>query len=198
MLKIGITGGIGVGKTVVARMFGLLGVPVYDSDARAKWVMRYNEILRQELIQAYGAETFTEGGELNRPYLAGIVFNNPEKLAKLNGLVHPHVRNDFAEWVASHAGKPYVLKEAALMFESEAWKQMDEIITVYAPMEVRLKRLLLRDRHRTKAEIKAIIEKQLSEKEKMSRANHVVYNDDQQLIIPQVLALHQNFTSRKS
>ena len=195
MLKIGITGGIGVGKTVVTRVFALLGIPVYDSDARAKWVMRHDEVLRQELIAAYGAEAFTTAGELNRSYLASIVFNNPERLEQLNGLVHPYVRQDFTKWAASHADKPYVLKEAALMYESEAWKQMDQIITVFAPMDVRIKRLLRRDSHRTEEEIRNIISKQLTEEERMSRADHIIYNDDQQLIIPQVLRLHEQLAA---
>jgi len=198
MLKIGITGGIGVGKSVVARMFALLGIPVYDSDARAKWVMGHNLELRRELTAAFGTETFTGTGTLNRPYLAAIVFNKPERLAQLNGLVHPHVRQDFTSWMATHGQAPYVLKEAALMYESEAWKQMDQIITVYAPMEVRIKRLLQRDAHRSEAEIRAIIARQLSEEEKMARATHIIYNDDRQLVIPQVLFLHQHFLSQQA
>lgn len=195
MLKIGITGGMGTGKTVVSRVFALLGVPVYDSDARAKWMMRHDEELRQELISAFGTEAFTEEGELNRAYISSIVFNNPQRLEQLNSLVHPHVRNDFAKWAASHSGKPYVLKEAALMYESEAWKQMDQIITVFAPMEARIKRLLHRDTHRTEDAIRTIISKQLSEEDRMSRAEHIIYNDDQQLIIPQVLKLHEQLTA---
>ena len=195
MLKVGITGGIGVGKSVVSHMFALLGVPVYDSDARAKWLMRHDEALRQELIGAFGHETFTETGDLNRPYLAALVFNNLERLEQLNSLVHPHVGNDFANWAAAHADKPYVLKEAALMYESDAWKQMDQIITLYAPLDVRIKRLLQRDPHRTEADIKAIISKQLSEEERMSRADHILYNDGKQLLIPQVLKLHAQLSA---
>jgi len=176
-------------------MFALLGAPVYDSDARAKWVMRHDESLRKELIAAYGSETFTKAGELNRAYLAPLVFNDPERLEQLNGMVHPHVGKDFAAWAASHSAKPYILKEAALMYESEAWKQMDQIITVYAPLDVRIRRLLQRDTHRTEADIKAIIDKQLSEEERMSRANHIIYNDGQQPIIPQVLKLHEQLSA---
>ncbi|MCJ8166848.1 dephospho-CoA kinase [Pontibacter sp. E15-1] len=195
MLKVGLTGGIGVGKTVVGRMFSLLGVPVYDSDARAKWVMRHDETLRLELVDAYGLKTFTEEGDLNRDYLAPLVFGNPVLLEQLNSLVHPHVRNDFTKWLDLQAKAPYVLKEAALMYESEAWKQMDQIITVHAPMDVRMKRLLQRDTHRTEADIKAIMGKQLNEDERMSRADHIIYNDGQQAVIPQVLQLHQLFLS---
>ncbi|WP_299758871.1 dephospho-CoA kinase [uncultured Pontibacter sp.] len=194
MLKIGITGGIGAGKSIVSRMFAVLGVPVYDADSRAKWVMHHNEKLRKELQDAFGPNTYTQAGELDRTYLAGLVFNDPQRLEQLNNLVHPHVGNDFDVWAASQASKPYVLKEAALMFESESWRQMDEIIAVYAPLELRLKRLLKRDTHRTESDIKSIIARQLSEEEKMKRAQHVIYNNDKQLIIPQVLALHEQFS----
>jgi dephospho-CoA kinase len=193
MIKVGITGGIGVGKTVVSRMFALLGVPVYDSDTRAKWVMHNDQGLRQELIEAYGEEAFTENGELSRAYLAKIVFNNPQRLQQLNDMVHPHVRDDFFNWVALYSDQPYVIKEAALMYESEAWKQIDHMISVYAPLDVRIKRLLIRDTHRTEDDIRAIIEKQLSEEEKMERADFVVYNDDQHMTIPQVINLHKHF-----
>jgi dephospho-CoA kinase len=196
MLKIGVTGGIGVGKTVVCRMFQVLGIPVYDADTRAKWVMQHDSLLRQELQEAFGNDAYTKEGHLDRAYLAALVFNNPERLARLNALVHPHVGTDFDNWASTNAAAPYVIKEAALMFESESWRQMDEVIVVSAPMDVRLKRLQKRDPHRTEADIQAIISKQLSEEEKLARANHIVYNDDKQLIIPQVLALHQQFLSK--
>ena len=191
MLKIGITGGIGTGKSMVCRIFELLQIPVYDSDLRAKHVMAHNEVLKQELIQAFGPETFNEQG-LNRVYLGSLVFPDPEKLALLNRLVHPHVKQDFIDWAAAQ-NAPYVLKEAALMFETEAWRQVDQMITVFAPLEVRLERLQKRDTHRTKADILHIIGKQLPEEEKVKRADHVIYNDDSQLVIPQVLKLHEEF-----
>ncbi|MFT2010372.1 dephospho-CoA kinase [Pontibacter sp. 13R65] len=193
MRKIGITGGIGAGKTIVCRVFQLLGVPVYDSDARAKWVMQHDAVLKDNLTAAFGPAAYTPSGELNRPHIASIVFNNPEQLARLNSLVHPRVAIDFESWALAQAPAPYVLKEAALMFESQAWKQMDEIITVFAPLDVRMKRLLARDPHRTEADIRAIIEKQLREEEKMARADYIIYNDDQQLLLPQITALHKHF-----
>ena len=191
MLKIGITGGIGTGKSMVCRIFELLQIPVYDSDLRAKHVMAHNAVLKQELIQAFGPETFNEQG-LNRVYLGSLVFPDPEKLALLNRLVHPHVKQDFIDWAAAQ-NAPYVLKEAALMFETEAWRQVDQMITVFAPLEVRLERLQKRDTHRSKADILHIIGKQLPEEEKVKRADHVIYNDDSQLVIPQVLKLHEEF-----
>lgn len=193
MLKIGITGGIGAGKSIVCRMFEQLGIPVYDADSRAKWVMNHDNELRRELEATFGVQTYSEAGGLNRSYLAGKVFNDPEQLTLLNKLVHPHVKADFIQWVEGQKQAPYVIKEAALMYESEAWRQMDQIIAVFAPLPVRVKRVLQRDQQRSEAEVQAIINKQLSEEDKMKRAEHVLYNDDQLLVIPQVLKLHQLF-----
>ncbi|MFC6996694.1 dephospho-CoA kinase [Rufibacter roseus] len=193
MLKIGITGGIGSGKSIVCRCFQLLGVPVYDSDSRAKWVMNHDPELRESLIQTFGPDTFDGNQHLNRAYLAQKVFHNAEELAKLNGLVHPQVRKDFYKWLERHTAAPYVLKEAALMFESNAYKQVDYVLTVSAPIQLRLTRTLQRDTHRTTADIEAIMAKQLSEEERTSRAQFVLYNNDEQLVLPQVEALHQTF-----
>lgn len=193
MLKVGITGGIGVGKSIVCRLFEELGVPIYDADTRAKWVMGHHATLKRELTAAFGDETYDEKGQLNRSHISKIVFNNPDRLAQLNALVHPQVRNDFAEWLEKNAEAPYIIKEAALMYESEAWRQVDRMITVYAPLEIRMKRLLIRDSHRTAADIRSIINKQLSEEDKMARADFIIYNDDKQMLIPQVLSLHQKF-----
>ena len=192
MLKVGITGGIGSGKSVVCRIFALLGIPIYDSDGRAKWVMQHDVILKEQLLQAFGAEAFNASGQLDRAYLAGLVFHHPDKLKLLNSLVHPRVKADFESWSAAQKGVPvpYLLKEAALMFESEAHKQVQQIITVSAPLDVRLARVLQRDPHRQSADVHAIIDKQLPEEERQQRADFILYNDDQQLVIPQVLALH--------
>ncbi|MGI4835789.1 MAG: dephospho-CoA kinase [Janthinobacterium lividum] len=198
MRRIGITGGIGSGKSVVARLFVALGVPVYDSDSRAKWVMAHDLGLRAQLLAAFGAETYDAAGQLNRPYLARVAFADPARLAQLNGLVHPRVGADFATWAAQQAaaGHAYVLKEAALLFESGAYQGLDKIITVFAPPEVRQARVLQRDAHRTAADVARIIAQQLPEAERLGRADYVVYNDDSQLVIPQVLALHQQWVSK--
>ncbi len=195
MLRIGITGGIGSGKSVVARVFAALGVPVYDSDSRAKWVMAHDLVLRGQLQAAFGAETYDAAGQLNRPYLARVAFNDATQLARLNALVHPRVGADYAAWAAAQAaaGYPYSLKEAALLYESGAYRGLDAIITVFAPAAVRTARVLRRDAHRSAAEVQAIMGKQLSEEEKLARAEHVVYNDDSQLVLPQVLALDTSF-----
>jgi dephospho-CoA kinase len=195
MLRIGITGGIGSGKSVVARLFATLGVPVYDSDSRAKWVMAHDVVLREQLQAAFGTETYDAAGQLNRPYLAQVAFSDATQLARLNGLVHPRVGEDFATWTATQAaaGCPYILKEAALLYESGAYRSLDSIITVFAPPEVRAARVLRRDAHRSAADVQAIMGKQLSEEEKLQRADYVVYNDDSQLVLPQVLTLDTTF-----
>lgn len=191
MLKIGITGGIGSGKSIVGRLFRVLGVPLYDSDSRAKWVMAHDPQLRQELIAAFGPETFDAQGRLDRTYLARVAFPDPQQLARLNALVHPHVGRDFAKWATARQaeGCAYVLKEAALLYESGAYRQLDRIITVFAPQALRQERVLRRDPHRTAHDVLTIIGKQLSEEEKLTRADFVIHNDDEHLLIPQVLKL---------
>ena len=198
MLRIGITGGIGSGKSIVSRLFHALGVPIYDADTRARWVMENDAELRQQLIGAFGPATYDAAGRLNRPVLAGTVFNNPALLTQLNGLVHPHVGTDFERWAVAQAraGHAYVLKEAALLFEAGSYKQLDRVITVFAPLAVRTARVLRRDPHRSAADVEAIMAKQLSEKEKVARADYVLTNDDVLPLLPQVLALHAAFGAR--
>jgi dephospho-CoA kinase len=189
MLKIGVTGGIGSGKSLVCRLFGLLGIPTYDADSRAKWLMHHHPALRGDLLAAFGPDTYTSAGELNRTYLAGLVFRDQERLAQLNALVHPRVGEDFTAWAETNRHLPYVIKEAALLFEAGSYRDLNKVITVSAPPELRISRALLRDPHRTQADVEAIIQKQLSEEERQAKADHVLYNDDLHLVIPQVLAL---------
>ena len=195
MLRIGITGGIGSGKSIASRVFQALGVPVYDADTRARWAMENDAALRTELRASFGSDVYDAAGRLNRPLLAATVFNNPARLAELNALVHPHVGRDFEAWAAAQqqAGHVYVLKEAALLFEAGSYRQLDRIITVFAPVPVRLARVLRRDAHRTAADVQAIMGKQLSEEEKQQRADFVLRNDDVAPLLPQVLALHAAF-----
>lgn len=197
MLRIGITGGIGSGKSIASRLFHVLGVPIYDADSRARWLMEHDAALRQQLTDAFGPDTYDAAGRLNRPALAGTVFGDPALLARLNALVHPHVGTDFEHWAAEQhrAGHAYVLKEAALLFEAGSYQQLDRIITVFAPLPVRAVRVLRRDPHRTPADVAAIMAKQLSEEEKMQRADYVLTNDDVQPLLPQVLALHASFAA---
>ena len=197
MLRIGITGGIGSGKSIASRLFQALGAPVYDADSRARWLMENDHELRRHLTAAFGPRTYDAAGRLNRPLLAGTVFNNPSLLAQLNALVHPRVGTDFERWTAAQAqaGYAYVLKEAALLFEAGSYKQLDQIITVFAPLLVRQARVLRRDPHRSLADVQAIMAKQLGEDEKMQRADHVLTNDNVRPLLPQVLALHATFSA---
>jgi dephospho-CoA kinase len=192
MLKVGVTGGIGSGKSLICRLFALLGIPVYDSDFRAKWVMQHQPELQLELRTAFGQEAFDAAtGLLNRAYLAQLVFNNPAQLTLLNSLVHPRVKQDFIDWAAAQQHVPYLIKEAALMYETEAHKQVDKMILVTAPESLRITRTRRRDLHRSESDIRAIMEKQLDDTEKLKRVDYVITNDEQQLVIPQVLAIHQ-------
>ncbi|HEX8657248.1 MAG TPA: dephospho-CoA kinase [Hymenobacter sp.] len=197
MLRIGITGGIGSGKSIASRLFQVLGVPIYDADSRARGLMEHDSELRQQLSAAFGPDTYDAAGRLNRPALAATVFRNPELLAQLNALVHPHVGIDFERWALAQqqAGHAYVLKEAALLFEAGSYKQLDRIITVFAPQPVREARVRQRDPHRSAADVQAIMAKQLSEETKMQRADYVLTNDDVQPLLPQVLALHTTFSA---
>lgn len=184
---LGITGGIGSGKSTVCRIFELFGVPVYDSDARAKAIMVEDTELIQGLKDTFGNETYFEDGSLNRKYLAAIVFNNQEKLNQLNGWVHPAVGRDFYNW-KSNQSAGILIKEAAILIESGAYKTVDKIIVVDAPQEVRLNRVLKRDGS-TKAEVLARMSKQLSDEERKNYADFVIDNSGEQLLIPQVKSI---------
>ena len=190
--QIGITGGIGAGKSTVTRIFAALRVPVYDADSRAKWLMNSNPLLKDSIVEAFGSQAYNQHG-LNRNYLAASVFKDSSKVALLNSLVHPRVGDDFAQWVQQHAGFPYVLKEAALLFESGSYQSLDQVIAVSAPLEMRIQRVLQRDPHRTNADVAAIVARQMDEAEKIARADYVVHNDEKILLVPQVLELDRAF-----
>ncbi|MBT1697230.1 dephospho-CoA kinase [Fulvivirgaceae bacterium PWU4] len=192
-LQIGITGGIGSGKSLVCRIFAQLGVPVYDADSHAKKLMTTDGILISGIKKEFGDLAYHPDGALNRKYLADHVFNNEKKLALLNNLVHPRVGADYEQWVRKHSTHRYVIKEAALLFEAGSAKVLDQIIVVYAPESMRIKRVLSRDAHRTVEQVREIVGKQMPEDEKLKRADHIIVNDETQMIIPQVLKLHQQF-----
>lgn len=190
MLRIGLTGGIGSGKSIVARIFEVLGVPVYNADDEAKRLMTEDAALRDLIISSFGHESYTNG-VLNRKYLSAQVFNNKEKLNQLNSLVHPVTLRDAAEWMKKQKA-PYVIKEAALIFESGSQKMLDYIIGVKAPLALRIERTMKRD-NVTSHEVKARIDLQMDEEEKLRLCDYVIVNDEKQMLIPQVLALHEKF-----
>jgi dephospho-CoA kinase len=188
---IGITGGIGSGKSIVCKFFALLGVPIYEADKEAKKIMTEDLLLKEQIEKTFGKEAYFENGELNRRFLAQNVFNNSQKVTTLNSLVHPRVAQNFLDWTKKYTHFPYILNEAALMFESGSYQRFEKVITVFAPLEIRKKRILERDKQRTMTEIDSIIQKQLPEEEKLKRANFVIINDDKTLLIPQILKLHE-------
>ncbi|MCH7402359.1 dephospho-CoA kinase [Belliella kenyensis] len=189
-LLIGITGGIGSGKSTVAKIFEILGIPVYYADDRAKWLMANDPTLIEDIKNSFGNQAYLPDGSLNRAFLADEIFSNDTKTELVNSLVHPAVKLNFETWVASQ-NAPYVLKEAALLFESGSNKDLDKIITVSSPLLVRVNRVLMRDPHRSEAQLHAIIDKQLPDEEKISKSDFSIKNTDNKLLIPQVLDIHQ-------
>ena len=194
-LQIGITGGIGSGKTLICKIFHSLGIPIYDADSRAKILMTTDGILVEQIKKEFGMLSYNEDGSLNRKYLGQVAFDQKLKLEKLNQLVHPRVAKDYEEWVSTHQHFPYVIKEAALLFESGSYKGLDKIVVVSASEQIRMKRVLQRDTHRTKKDVENIFGNQLPENEKLKRADFVIINDETRLVIPQVLELHERFSS---
>ena len=190
MLKVGLTGGIGSGKSTVAKIFEVLGIPVYYADDAAKQIMNTDKELKAALIKHFGDQTY-QNDELNRPWLASIVFGDTEKLKLLNSLTHPATIRDANRWIQQQTSA-YIIKEAALMFESDAYKYLDKIVGVSAPVELRIKRVMERD-HVTRDEVLSRMNRQMNEEEKMKRCDFVIFNDEQQLLLPQVLKLHERF-----
>jgi dephospho-CoA kinase len=193
MLKIGITGGIGSGKTTVCKVFETLGIPVFYADTVAKQIMVTDELLVAGVKSAFGKESYAADGSLNNKYIAGIVFNNADELARLNALVHPAVFRAFDSWVKQvPATVPYVLKEAALLFESGSYKLCDQNILVLAPEAVRLRRVMDRDGV-TAEQVKVRMDKQLPDEDKIKLADQVINNNETDSLIVQVTQLHQLF-----
>lgn len=188
---IGVTGGMGAGKTVVCQVFSVLGIPVYNADDRAKKLMETDRSVVQAIKSHISKEAYMPNGKLNRPFLANTVFKDGEMLEIINGIVHPAVARDFARWIKQHDDQPYLVKEAALLIESGSAKMLDYIVTVTAPMEVRLSRIKARDPQRSEQQIKDIISNQLSDEERIDRSDFVIENGIKALVIPQVLQIHE-------
>lgn len=195
MLKIGLTGGIGSGKSTVGRIFEVLGIPVYYADIAAKRVMNENAELKSAISAAFGAAAY-EDGLLNRAYLAGVVFKDAKKVQILNSLVHPVTIRDAAEWFQQQTA-PYAIKEAALIFESGSGKMLDFVIGVSSPEALSIQRAVERDKISVE-EVTARMNKQMSEPEKLRLCQYVIFNDERQMLIPQVLALHTKFIAMAS
>jgi dephospho-CoA kinase len=187
MLRVGITGGIGSGKSVVCQVFETLGIPVFYADTAARFLMEQDPELIASVTDLFGAQAY-EGGKLNRKYIGAVVFGDPAKLKALNALSHPVVIRYGETWM-SHQQGPYALKEAAIFFESGSNKSMDLMIGVTAPIELRIARTMERD-HINREQVLERMARQMDEAEKMKLCDYVITNDDRQPIIPQVLRIH--------
>src|SRR5690606_38204395 len=190
-LKVGITGGIGSGKSYVARIFKALGVPFYDADTEAKKLMNTDGQIRPALIKQVGEAVYLEDGQLNRAYLSSVVFTDEKRLQALNAIVHPVVIQHGTDWAEAQS-YPYSLKEAALLFESGSYKSLDYTILVTAPLEMRIKRVVKRDAV-SREQVLDRINKQMPDEKKSEIADFVIVNDENVPLLPQVLTLHQQF-----
>jgi len=193
MLKVGVTGGIGSGKSTACLIFEKLGVPIYNSDNRAKELMTESDSLVLAIKEAFGEKVYS-GKELNRPVLASIVFADKKKLELLNSLVHPAVGEDYVNWLRQYKEEKYTIKEAALLFEAGIYKTLDKVILVTCTVEERVNRVMKRD----KADRDSVLQRinnQWPEEEKLKLTDFVLNNDGETLLIPQVLKIHKELIS---
>lgn len=195
MKKVGITGGIGSGKTTICQLFEILGIPIYYADDRAKALIVENETVKAKLVEAFGKETYLPDGSYNRSYIANIVFADKKELEKLNHIVHPAMYQDGLDWHNAQEGVPYTLKEAAILFESKGNLHMDKTILVVAPEDIRIERVLKRDNSTIEA-IKARIDKQLPDAEKIKLADFIILNDGKAPLVSQVLKIHDKLSGK--
>lgn len=187
--QVGITGGIGAGKTTITRIFQSLEIPVYYADDRAKYLMTENQDLKSNIIDHFGPQAYQDK-HLNKPFMTETVFKDEKKLQLLNSLVHPIVLKDYVEWIGGHQNSPYTLKEAALLFESGSYKDLDLVIFINAPEQIRINRVLLRDPFRTKKDVEQIINKQFTDAKKKELADLIIDNGESDMVIPQVIKIH--------
>lgn len=189
MLKVGITGGIGSGKSTVCRVFKLLGIPVYHADVEASYLLDTDTEIRNQLISLFGDSIYDD--KLKRDIFAGIIFNDKVALDNVNKIVHPKVRSHFFEWAETRRDKKYILFEAAILFESGTYKLLDKVITVTAPEKLRVERVMAY-RNYSADIIKNIIKNQLPDKIKINQADYVIVNDNKSLILPRILEIHDS------
>jgi dephospho-CoA kinase len=186
---IGITGGIGAGKSLICKIFSTMNIPIYDADSRAKYLINKDISLKKSIKNLLGENAYTPADEYNRAWVASQVFNNPDLLKKLNSLVHPCVHKDAHEWVKKSPKSPFLLYEAALMKAAGENNIFDKVIVVNAPVDLRIKRIQARDK-RSEQEIAAIIARQIAEEERLKIADYVIENDDKKPVVEQVLELY--------
>lgn len=195
MIKIGITGGIGSGKSVVSEIFHLYGVPLYNADKEAKKLNDTSPIIREQLTSQFGENLYINN-KLNRKKLASIIFHDNQKLAIANGIIHPELAKHFNEWCSQREKEPLIVLEAALLIEAGFYRFVDKIIMVQAPEELRVQRVIQRDQSTT-GDVEARIKSQLPEKEKSLFADFIICNDNKQSLIKQVNSLMEKITERE-
>lgn len=193
MVVVGLTGGIGSGKTTILEVFKSLGVPVYIADTEAKALMNRSKVIKRKLKDLFGEDAY-ENGKLNRPYLSSKIFNNKELLAKMNAIVHPKVAAHFKRW-ANKQNADYVIKEAAIIFENNLQSQYNYIITVVADEDLRIKRVIKRD-NASPEKVKTIISNQLSDAEKVKKSDFVIINNNLQEAKKQALKVHKEILKK--
>ena len=196
MIKLGITGGIGSGKSTVSQIFSISGVPVYIADIESKRLVATSPTIRKKLINLFGEELYS-GGVLNKPLLASHIFNDKKKLEIVNAIIHPEVERDFIEWVKKHAQCDIVAHEAAILFESGFNRMMDKVLMVYTPLDIRIERTMLRD-NLTKEKVMERIQNQMSDEEKAKLSDFVIVNDNTKSLIEQVTNIIQELKTSEN
>ena len=191
MLKVGITGGIGAGKSVVCSILNKWGIPVFYADTEARNLMHHNSSVKEAIIHEFGGKIYNESGILQKNILSDIIFNDEQSRLKINSIVHPFVRETFIEW-SKKQSSPYVVEEAAILFESGADSLMDQTVVVYSDKEIRIKRIQNRNQF-SRSKIENIISHQMSEEEKCKKADYIIYNNEKALLVPQLIKLHNIF-----
>lgn len=194
MIKAGITGGIGSGKSIVCEVFGKLGISIYNADLRAKILMNENSFIKENLISKFGNAVYKDL-ILDRAYLASIIFNNKEALAFVNSIVHPIVESDSELWFIQHQDEPYIIKEAALFFETGSNKEMNIMITVFSPEDLRIERTMERNKM-TLAQVKKRMNNQLPDEDKINKSDYLIINNEKKSVLEQVLNIHQLIISK--
>ncbi len=190
-IKIGITGGIGSGKTTVCKIFEVLDIPVYYADIEAKKIVNSDIEIKKSLISLFGKEIYLQNGTINKEKLSNIIFNDKQSLAKVNSIIHPVVRKYYEQWIVDNKHYKWTVKEAAILFESGSYKQVDKIITVVSPLETRIDRIMKRDNTNREIVLKKI-NNQMSDEEKIKKSDFVIYNNDKTLLLPQILKILKN------